>query len=928
MSVPRLDLAPKRAHAFSLLNPLDYLRLLYWVFFFPQAIRWYVDRFGEVRYEEGEGSYRGLWAVLRADVVLRSLVFQGLCLTLLTPVAIAGLLDWYGAAINWGGVAGGVAVGVIFGVAYGVTGGVAVCVAAGVAFGVTFGVTYGLMLGVAQEVAYGVAGGIALGVAGGVAVGISLGVAEGVAAGVALGVTIGLTYGLLGAIAVALGVGVTGGMVMSLAFVASMAIFVLRLPDYMLFVVPNMWHWRQKREKYVLWSRMAWIPFPFIRHKISAWLREAPQSGMANVNELLAYSYQFIPVVQGVNDWLSEVEARDVLCAVNQVVDDPFDWYLVRFASARLDNAMTDSAMESLFVPEPLRQRSVNLDLRLDTPARAACAGYWYLHKQDIDQACLAFEQVRSLPYGETFYQSVLALNLAHCCLNFESIVAWQVKTSWLTTLDLHAEDAENAECAENQSPTPQSPLRMETLATLQRLRHISLEATVAQESVSLLNRSAALNRALSELGQLIEEVEHDCPYPEWPLVKRIAQEWRDLILAKTAGEIGSIAITKPVDNPFVVGNPVLGSLFVGREEIFSRLEELWGHADSTAGRDSVVLYGHRRMGKTSILQNLGQHRFGLNTIVAQFTMQSVGRVAHTGELLSYFAFAIFDALEDAGLANNLPEPDTEQYERNWYRTFNRFLRTIKKEIGQRRLILTIDEFEIIENQIKRGFIEPELLDFLRGVIHKESWLLLALAGLHTLQEMTQDYWNPLFASVTPVSVSFLSQAATAQLLANPTPDFPLDFTRATISHIYGLVKGQPYLTQLIGHSLVRLYNESVFEAKQGREARFTPHDVDQVVNRPAFYEQGSYYFNGIWVQATHSGAAGQIPLMQTLAASDEPLSAEDLFAQTALSPQQAHDSLKTLIQHDVVVLQEAQTYDFAVPLMRRWIREHKPAPQ
>ena len=44
--VPRLDLAPKLRRPLSTWNPLDYLRLLYWVFYFPQALRWYVEEFG------------------------------------------------------------------------------------------------------------------------------------------------------------------------------------------------------------------------------------------------------------------------------------------------------------------------------------------------------------------------------------------------------------------------------------------------------------------------------------------------------------------------------------------------------------------------------------------------------------------------------------------------------------------------------------------------------------------------------------------------------------------------------------------------------------------------------------------------------------------------------------------------------------------
>jgi len=37
--VPRLDLAPKLNRSLSLKNPLDYLRVFYWFFLFPQAWR-------------------------------------------------------------------------------------------------------------------------------------------------------------------------------------------------------------------------------------------------------------------------------------------------------------------------------------------------------------------------------------------------------------------------------------------------------------------------------------------------------------------------------------------------------------------------------------------------------------------------------------------------------------------------------------------------------------------------------------------------------------------------------------------------------------------------------------------------------------------------------------------------------------------------
>ncbi|MGV2389991.1 MAG UNVERIFIED_CONTAM: hypothetical protein LVR29_22205 [Microcystis novacekii LVE1205-3] len=37
-TVPTINLAPKLRRNLSLWNPFDYLLLLYWVFYFPQAI--------------------------------------------------------------------------------------------------------------------------------------------------------------------------------------------------------------------------------------------------------------------------------------------------------------------------------------------------------------------------------------------------------------------------------------------------------------------------------------------------------------------------------------------------------------------------------------------------------------------------------------------------------------------------------------------------------------------------------------------------------------------------------------------------------------------------------------------------------------------------------------------------------------------------
>lgn len=373
-------------------------------------------------------------------------------------------------------------------------------------------------------------------------------------------------------------------------------------------------------------------------------------------------------------------------------------------------------------------------------------------------------------------------------------------------------------------------------------------------------------------------------------------------------------AALKPVANPYVVGNPVTGQLFVGRDDIMRRFEELW----SAPGQlPSIVLYGHRRMGKTSILRNLPD-RFGHDQII-DFNMQRVGYVASTGELFYNLALAIYDTLPP----NTISEPTRNEYlQENPFTAFDRgFLKKLHPRPNNQRLIIAIDEFEIIEELIKTGKIEVKFLDFFRSLIQTYPWFILVFAGLHTLQEMTQDYWGPLFGNTSLIPVSFLNPKAAAQLITNPSPDFTIDYDQAAIELIYTLTNGQPYLVQLICHNLITYYNNQRFEENLDRPARFTTQDVAAIIAVPEFYRDGNAYFTGIWEQSKETHGQAQIQILQTLCT--KPLSIDQLATTTNQNPTQLQAALNTLIDHDVIYLQDHQ-YIYKVELMRRWVAAQK----
>ncbi len=626
--------------------------------------------------------------------------------------------------------------------------------------------------------------------------------------------------------------------------------------------------------------------------------------GLHNIDQYLRYSMLFVSVQGGFNQWLNQAPAEQKIPAVSLAASNLYDSDLLYYVGFNLNNRLWRVATDVPLLPERIKRwyHAKYFPLSTDdfTPLQHAALGFWNLYKKDtaaLLRAYRHFESAQHLP------QATVAQSIANVLNKSCGVETLADVTKITQFFDWGAfQEAE---------------IRLVAIQHLQQLFSIAQEATVAAESVSKLNRNAALGRATAQLEILITTVEDTCPQPEAWHIKQAALQWRS-ILAAAAGQIGDLTVIEPVHNPFVAGNPVKPPLFVGRDDIYKQLESLWGNAGKT-GVDSVVVYGHRRMGKTSILQNLGLQRFGVQTHVANFSMQITGDETTTDRLLHYLAIAIFDSLEKNGVTA-LAEPEATAFARDHTLAFDRYLKQVRQAIPSQRVILAIDEFEIIEAGIEAGRIDKSFLTFIRGIMHKERWLIFALAGLHTLQEMTADYWNPLFASVTPIKVSFLSKAASQDLLANPTDDFILDFTGEVTDYVYGFTAGQPYLTQLIGRSLVSLYNQQVFEDQAQREQRFTIVDVDAVVTSSDFFDIGSFYFGGVWGQAKDGTVPFQTDLLKVLAQAETSMPVENLFERATVEATAGKAALAELIKHDVVNA-HAGSVQLYVPLMAEWIK-------
>ncbi len=929
------------------LNPRHYFLLLYWVLFRLTALKCYFYQADPELYRSREYSYMWRIPVYRnAYIIVGGIV---LLLSVLIGLPSSYLSYWIQALpMNWLKWT----ISMVVGVVVGVTGsmglrkenavdGVILSVAFGVVVGVTGGVA-GDMMRVVFGVAFGVLVGMVFGEKFGILAGMMVGVAGGVMSGMLVGMTGDVIFGMMVGVMVVVASGVGVLRLIFYPFQFALALFSGFL---------GVRHPLERDELIVL-------PLPRMRTVLAQRLQQDEKDGLCLLAEVARNPFQRW-VTQAVLYRHLHVHSNSLNFIYLLLIHPKLDEYVIA-PKGKKSWERNGTTLRHLFLGElsihfvetvwgkfpsvlnqPVWWISYHLRERYQTPlTKFAEMLYELIHEKTIEE-----EGFDLLSYAWIYNNLPTYSGGGEIARSFEAITVF-LSYNDLSDLPTAVEIALNL--------IFDNPIRPTVLTALNRLGEIGAEIVTYQDSTSHANQITAFARATDTLKDLDEYVQAEVMVPEQHLLRRIIRQWQALII-EAGGELGRAEVVGPVENPYVAGNPVTGELFVGREDILRRLEELWSGAGQ---KPSIVIYGHRRMGKSSILHNLGA-RFGKDTMIVDFNMQRVGLVASTGELLYNLALAIYDALSpvlshrereqdltpalshrergqdltpalsyeereqerrrgDGGEV--LPEPDEERFiSRNPYTVFDRFLKQVDWVRRERRFIITVDEFELIEQKISEGKLDVQLLDFWRGVIQTYPWFVMAFAGLHTLEEMTRDYWHPLFGSVTGIPVSFLKEGAARKLITQPSADFDLDYDVDAIERIIKLTHGQPYLVQLICHCLVTRFNRQSFEEGVERERRFSLADVEAVINTPEFFRDGDAYFTGVWKQAETGESAEQQKVLRTLAQSETGMSIKEIAQQTGLAREDVQQALDVLQRHDVVT-ESAGIWQFTVELMRRWV--------
>ena len=366
---------------------------------------------------------------------------------------------------------------------------------------------------------------------------------------------------------------------------------------------------------------------------------------------------------------------------------------------------------------------------------------------------------------------------------------------------------------------------------------------------------------------------------------------------------------------PYIIGRPLKSEdLFVGRSDVFHFIQKnLVGSNQSNA----IILYGQRRMGKTSVLYQLGQVLAETHVAVL-IDMRSKPAQGETNFLYAIATDIVF-ALQDVGLEVELP-PRSAFVEAPEFYFRSHFVPSLLPYLDGKNLLLLFDEYEELQRRVEDGRLQPEIFQFLHNLMH-EGRIDLVLAGVHKLEALEAEYWSVLSNAVIYHPITFMAAEELRRLIVDPVKAFNVDYDPLAIERIIAVTAGHPYFAQLLLHEMMVYQNEM--------EASYlTTVDVDQVIER--IVQRGGGHFRFIWAESTEEEKL-VLQAVAALSGGGEAMAVKEIRQFLSERGHVAQDrwqkALDSLTDRDILLGQNSKKpqYRFRIDLLRLWVAQTQP---
>jgi len=238
--------------------------------------------------------------------------------------------------------------------------------------------------------------------------------------------------------------------------------------------------------------------------------------------------------------------------------------------------------------------------------------------------------------------------------------------------------------------------------------------------------------------------------------------------------------------NPYIAGNPVGGGeAFIGRSDVLRSVLRLI----KKEHENSIVLFGQRRIGKTSVLQELSENLSSKGPYSpVYFDLQD--KAAQPLEL-------VLRQLAEK-IISDLSLSPYDDWDNDILTTFkNSFLSYIISKLPKNTvIILLFDEFDVLDRNVSKKQAGASFFPYLRDLMKINIKFIKFVFVIGRRLEDLSNVYLSLFKNVKSIHVSLLSSQETFDLVRLSELNDSLKWPTEIIKSVYKLTGGHAYLTQ------------------------------------------------------------------------------------------------------------------------------------
>ncbi|OQY26673.1 MAG: hypothetical protein B6244_12975 [Candidatus Cloacimonetes bacterium 4572_55] len=388
----------------------------------------------------------------------------------------------------------------------------------------------------------------------------------------------------------------------------------------------------------------------------------------------------------------------------------------------------------------------------------------------------------------------------------------------------------------------------------------------------------------------------------------------RKVLMEKIIQFVGRKKWEKEISNPYIAGKPVSSdSLFVGRKDVIKFIKDkLRGD-----GQENVlILYGERRMGKTSALYRVMQEVFPDELCWIFIDIQGIanGKGATVDVLFYRFARKIRLSLKRQG--KEKPHlPTKSNFSEDWRMTFEEYLTDVKVLINQ-PVIIILDEFDLL-GKFESSYYE--IMDYMRSLI-QHSGIGFIIAGTYKLREQAQTYQSTFFNIGLFQKIGLLSRENSDRLVTYPVKKDVL-YSENSLEEMWRVTAGHPYFIQKICREIVSRLNDY-------QRATVAYDDVKEIAEQIIKDDD-----EGILRYWYETASQGERAVIRTIYESIDETTGEYPNFEIVksknvldLSDAKLRGVIEKLEKRDLIRIDKRKgTYRFRASLMQIWLKHHLP---